>query len=174
MPWWWVFIFEHNLDRLYPQYVNFVEGVDLRHTDWQYDRDYLSKHGLMVATRRSEDRAFAWVFPYRQVQHRYGPDPQEEGEEAYAIGFAKAWERHTNACYDPIRDENPERFPQTTAQSYSFKNMAAGSYRLEFWETWKTQAPERSEIQHTGGNLEIIIPPISRDIAIKLVRVVQP
>jgi hypothetical protein len=135
MPWWWVFIFEHKLDRLYPQYVDFVKGVDLRNTDWQYDRKYLSRHGLMVATRRSDDRAFAWVFPYRQVQNRYGRDPHEEGEKAYAKGFARAWQHHTKGCYDPIRDETPERFPETTPQAYSFVNMVAGTYRLEFWET---------------------------------------
>jgi hypothetical protein len=48
--------------------------------------------------------------------------------------------------------------------------LKPGDYSIEFWDTWSQAPPHRTTLRVTTGPTFLTLPPIRRDVAIKLIR----
>jgi hypothetical protein len=60
--------------------------------------------------------------------------------------------------------------PVIEATRLTLDNFPRGRYRIEFWDTWAGVVTREADVQSSRGSAVIALPPIERDIALKLVR----
>jgi hypothetical protein len=58
--------------------------------------------------------------------------------------------------------------PSVPATAVVFKDIPAGHYRLEWWDTWKGEVTQREEADAHGGELQLTVPAIQTDAALRL------
>lgn len=168
MAWWWNFFFEKRLDRYHRVFSRFIAGERLDKTEWQLDKIRVRNAPLLSAlTRTGPDRAYAWVY-YRPICDMKIQAEYWKRGKALSQNYAQ-----TRGAFNPFRpEENPLFVPTRTAEvTLNDSRFKPGTYRIEFWDTWTRGRFHHATVESPGKTLTIRLPEISKDIAIKAVRV---
>jgi hypothetical protein len=144
MFWWWNFIDVQDLYSQYKPVAEFNRGEDRRNKDWQLT----------------------------SAQVRVGNDLHGE---LRVLGRQNPTEAHLWVYDSPIfsdNDGNRYRKPPTfTGATLCVPSLQAGSYRVEFWDTYKGSVIGTPQVLATDGEmLRVPMPPVARDIAVKVKR----
>jgi hypothetical protein len=142
--WWWLHVHFDNRYSEYRALANFLAGEDLRPAPGEEallpGKLTVEPEGALLAARarRSRDRAYVWVFHRALPFRSYG-------------------------------------FTAVSGARVSLHNLKAGRYAIEFWDTRtgrKTSQVEAAvapgRVRTEGGTLEIALPPVTGDLAIKV------
>lgn len=169
MPWWWNFIFAKDLDRFYKVFSRYIAGEDLRGTQPRLETVPLANgRGLEAWVRRGPDHAFAWVRPRYvpaidpKLWHDWRPLPLKE-------------EPARSPSFDPVSGTQPKRFAAVTGAVLELRGLDPGRYAGTLWETWgvETVTPVDATVA-ADGTLRLELPPLERDLALKLRKVPAP
>ncbi len=144
MPWWWNFIFDNDYQKIWEPFIRYIDEEDLSTHEWAYfERELTNSPNLKALGRVARDRAYAWVY-----------DPVS-----------------VDVPYDASHMfKNPDRnlFKKQKDTSLTIEGLEPGTYTVEFWDTWKTGVVYRSSLEVTGDRAEVKLPPLSKDIALKI------
>jgi hypothetical protein len=162
MAWWWNFIFARNLDRFHAAFAAYIRGEDLRGNDDRCINLPVAGATRMAAMARLGDsRAYAWIY-HEGVSNSNGVTRD---------GVDDAFRRSANPGFDPVNDVAPDIFPPEKGLSLALPEMQDGLYRVELWDTWQGGVSEVREMACVGGVLNVPLPVMTRDLALKVKRV---
>jgi hypothetical protein len=98
-------------------------------------------------------------------------------EQLRAVGLtgdsgAWVWVSNSEATWYRIGVEDKKPEPVADGK-LTIPGLPAGTYRVEWWDTWKGEAIGQSEVRSTGDALQLALPEFARDIACKVTRAVE-
>jgi hypothetical protein len=169
MAWWWNLIIEKDLGKFYQRFSAFVRGEDLRGRSWRQHTPKVEapNPNLVARAYQSADRAYVWIYD-QSVTERREPVPPEV---AYRVGTGPKPE-HARL----IRPLNPAYvsgdialFPEARDVRLELRDLSDGVYRVEVWDTWQAGAFQPLELVVSAGVGRVTLPPLRRDVALKLV-----
>jgi len=169
LAWWWNLIFAKNLERHYKQFADFAAGEDLRHIDWKHSQRKIAggagAENLAALGRSTRDRAYLWVFSSKLIDFQIGNhDYWREGDTA-----SQHYER-VRGKFDALAEIPGEQFEALSDCSISLAefSLEAGTYDVEYWDTWTDAPPQKAVVELGGDRLSLTLPKLTRDLAIKL------
>jgi hypothetical protein len=122
---------------------------------------------LVARAYQSADRAYVWIYDQSVTERRERVPP----EVAYRVGTGPKPEHTT-----PIKPLNPAYvsgdialFPEARDVALDLRDLSDGVYRVEVWDTWQAAAVQPLEIVVSAGVGRVTLPPLRRDVALKLV-----
>ncbi|HYF51756.1 MAG TPA: glycosyltransferase [Planctomycetota bacterium] len=168
LAWWWNMIFAHKLERHYKQFADYTAGEDLRNIDWKHNHRKVSGPGadnLAALLRTTKDRAYVWVFSSKLI------DFQTSNRDYWRQGYS-ASEHYDRVAgkFDPLAEITGDQFEPLSGCSVDLHelNLEAGTYEVEYWDTWTNTPPEKAVIEVNGERPKLPLPRLTRDLAIKL------
>jgi cellulose synthase/poly-beta-1,6-N-acetylglucosamine synthase-like glycosyltransferase len=173
--WWWNLVFEKNLNRFHATAAKFVGDTDLRGQEWRYDSVRVRSDGrtLTAGVRQCDSIVWAWVYEDEQVNLRARRNEVRRGRDWHDIRrvHSRHYERLVGDRFDPLTATRPDRFDPVHNARFPLTGLKAGSYRIEFWETWGSNAVSSQTVEVAAdGKLQVKLPPLIRDLAIRIVR----
>jgi cellulose synthase/poly-beta-1,6-N-acetylglucosamine synthase-like glycosyltransferase len=169
--WWWNLVFAKDLDRFHATVARFVGDSDLRGKNWHYQR--VSLGPLSAVIRHSDELVWAWIYEDEQVNLRAEPGEIRGGRDWRHITriHSRLYENLVGDRYDPLTATAPDRFDTVRDLSLPLSNLRRGRYQIEFWETWGSDDVRRQATDvGEDGRLLIRLPPLQRDLAIRVER----
>jgi hypothetical protein len=79
------------------------------------------------------------------------------------------WVQNADHTWWNVVQKNP--IPRIEGARLTVSGMPPGRYRIEFWDTWAGVVSKESDPHTNHGTADISLPPLERDIALKLIRV---
>ena len=146
-PWWWVLIDQKNAYGQFGALARFAEGEERR-----------GKNYRPITTARAVDKATEGKPAALQIECM--------GNRTQAF----CWVYNTQA-YSAEAHWLKE---QAVAASVRIPGLDDGAYTIEIWDTDKGAVITSKTADSRGGNLEFDLPPFSRDIACKIIRIERP
>jgi len=144
MPWWWNFIFDNDLQKAWKPFTQYIRDEDLSVDDWHFfQRSVTNSRNLQAVGRVARDRAYAWV---------YLPDFVD----------------NPNRAPHMFKDSGGSLFRTQKGTRLLLEGLESGDYTVEFWDTWQEGVVSRASLEVTGDSVEIHLPPLSKDIALKI------
>jgi hypothetical protein len=64
-----------------------------------------------------------------------------------------------------------ETIPPVDASTVTVRQVYPGAYQLEYFDTWEGKVVQKSTVRNGQGGLQIPVPAVERDIAIKITKV---
>jgi hypothetical protein len=171
MGWWWNFIFAERIDRHFSRFADFIRGEDLSTNNWRFVVSPVQgAPGLAAQMRMSDDRAYAWVYRVDLAD--------------VAIPFVRSdWWTHARrvtALYEQRRGNWDSLCKDKVGEQFSVdgavlllndKGLRNGRWRYECWDTWTNTPPVTGEFTLGENAPGLPLPPLRRDVGVKLVRV---
>jgi len=73
--------------------------------------------------------------------------------------------------FDPLKADPGELFSVIANTKFSLSGLDPGTYRVELWDTWGRGKLRTQELETSpAGELELRLPPMTRDLAVKMFR----
>ncbi len=134
----------------------------------------VGKHRITVS-----DRGRDWVFVEFRLRNYLVPD--RPGLRVYGMTAetpvrngptAFLWLQNRDNTW--FRHNQGEALPPVPPTRIVLRGVPAGAFRLEWWDTYTGAVREAGPVASAAGRLELRVPQIARDAALKLVAVTAP
>jgi hypothetical protein len=165
--WWWNLLFEKQLVRYHRAFAAYVRDESATGDGWQGEAAFVSgAPNLRALARHNADRAYVWVYD-ESVTEAFEPHPGRwPGAPRNGIGVRPA----PTPLDAKFVSGAPDLFPARSAAVVDLAGMKDGEYAVEIWETWREQPPRLETARAESGHLLVTLPPITRDLALKIRR----
>ena len=123
--------------------------------------------------RIGRQSAYLWVY-YAPISNlglgaTHWDKPLET--ETWCQLLSKHYEETTPSDFDTLRSGDPGRlFGPVHDARVAVTGLAAGEYRIEFWDTWGAGKIGERRLR-VSGTLRLELPGLRRDLAVKLKRI---
>ena len=129
---------------------------------WLHYMDRYSHLRAIVQFMKEEDR--------RGKNHKQ-VTPGVSGEDLACLGLQTETEADLWVYHLKSRQRKPDDLDPVAGAVVSLEGLADGAYQAEFWDTYAGKPTGKAKFNTTGGNLQIPLPQVRGDIAVKVRKV---
>jgi len=79
---------------------------------------------------------------------------------------AVLWLQNRESCW--YNHGKGGKVGRVDASTLTLTGLGDGKYRLEWWETWKGEPVRAEQAEARDGRLQLAIPPLATDVAVKI------
>ncbi len=167
LSWWWNFVSAKGLMRYFKDFSQYIRGEDLSRDDWQFIMPKTNHVGIKALARIGTAQSFLWIYSDTfDVFHADAPLGSQAHKD-YMIDF---YSKNKPANFDPFDSEDPGSLFNVSDISLELPQVLNGLYDVEVWDTWGKGVLHSFPFSKSEKNYELALPPIQRDVAIKMIR----